>query len=200
VRPWLFLLVLGCGGATPPQDPAPATIAPDPTADAAALARAEAAARDLGKTLKTRAAAAMGAGGPTEAAEVCGTEAKTLTAEVAKRDGVAVGRSSRRLRNPTNAGAARVSGWLESEGERAAEGVEPYREAVQTPKGRSARVILPITVEAPCLVCHGPADPISADVRGLLAERYPRDRATGYATGYATGDLRGALWAEAASC
>ncbi len=55
------------------------------------------------------------------------------------------------------------------------------------------RVVAPLAIEAPCLVCHGPADTRSADLQSALSATYPED----HANDYAVGDLRGAIWAEA---
>lgn len=167
-----------------PPTPAPAAEAV-PTPDEAALAVANAAADELGRTLRARLLAAMAEGGPRRAMEVCSTEAATLTAEIGARHGATVGRASLRMRGhtppPTWARA-----WLEAQGERAAAGVTGF---ARVEEGH-ARVLRPIAVEGPCLTCHG-ASP-APEVAALLAERYPDDRATGYAEG----DLRGALYAE----
>jgi hypothetical protein len=40
-----------------------------------------------------------------------------------------------------------------------------------------------------CLICHGPSEQMSEELRATLAEAYPEDKATGYALG----DLRGAF-------
>ena len=55
-----------------------------------------------------------------------------------------------------------------------------------------ARVLRPLAIEAPCLLCHGRREALAPGVEALLAERYPGDAATGYSLG----DLRGALHAE----
>lgn len=167
---------------------APALHAEAPTADAAATAKAEAAAKTLGSTLKARVQAELGKGGPVAALGVCNGEAAAMTAAVAKDTGVSVGRASTRLRNPDNAGPAWVQTWLAAQAGRAPAEVTPLREVVDG----KAHVILPIKVEAPCLLCHGAPETLAPDLRAELARRYPDDRATGYAEG----DLRGALWAE----
>jgi hypothetical protein len=46
----------------------------------------------------------------------------------------------------------------------------------------------PITIQPPCLACHGTQ--LDAAVRQKLAELYPEDRATGFAPG----ELRGMFW------
>ncbi|MFO0682303.1 MAG: DUF3365 domain-containing protein [Sandaracinus sp.] len=189
----LALALAACGPpASPPateRAPTPATPvrAPTgaPTPDDLALAEANAAADELGRTLRARLLGALAEGGPAHAAEVCSTEAAALTAEVGARHGATVGRGSLRMR-----GAAPppgwVEAWLDAQGERTAEGVTGFARV----EDGHARVLRPIAIEAPCLTCHG-ASP-APEVAALLAERYPGDRATGYAVGA----LRGALYAE----
>jgi hypothetical protein len=175
---------------SPPAAPS-ATAATAPGAEA--LARAEAAAKKLGGALRTRLTDAMNQGGPINAVRVCAEEAKGMTANVQKETGVSVGRASLRLRNAESAPPSWVGDWLTAQGERKAEGVTGMSAVVDTPKGKMARVIKPIAIEAACLSCHGDPASIANEVRGVLKEKYPSDRATGYAIG----DLRGALWAEA---
>lgn len=191
--PLLSILLAACGQASPAAPPAsepapeaPAATEAAPTPDEAALALANAAADELGRTLRTRLSAAMAEGGPARAAEVCSSEAGTLTAEIAARHGATVGRGSLRMRGSTPP-PAWVQAWLQAQGERPAAGVTGFARV----EHGHARVLRPITVEGPCLTCHG-ASP-APEVAVLLAERYPGDRATGYAEG----DLRGALYAEA---
>lgn len=165
---------------------------PDALPEAAALARATEAARELGRTLKARVVAAMAASGPVGALEVCAAEAQTLTGQVAGTTAARVGRASLRLRNPANAGPEWVHAELVRLGERPAAGVAPVRTVTEVDGRQVARFAAPITIEGPCLTCHGPADALAEDVRAALAERYPADRAVGYALG----DLRGLVWAE----
>lgn len=177
--------------ASPPAPPpAPVAASGADTPDAAALARADAAAKRLGSTLKARVVEEMGKGGPVSAVAVCSVEAPALAATIRSETGVDLGRSSLRLRNAANVAPAWVHEWLVAQGERPAEGVAPLATVVDG----KARVIKPIAVEAPCLACHGPEASLAPDVRAAIAARYPTDAATGYALG----DLRGALWAETA--
>jgi hypothetical protein len=155
-------------------------------AEEEALARANEAADELGRTLRARLLAAMREGGPEHAVSVCADEAAGLAASVRERTGVHVGRASTKLRNPANAPPPFVAAWLEAQGPRKAADVAGYARVEEG----VARVVRPIAVEGPCLTCHG-ARP-SPSVRALLDARYPNDRATGYEVG----DLRGALYAE----
>ena len=51
------------------------------------------------------------------------------------------------------------------------------------------RYMKPIKIGAACLKCHGNEEKISAEVKELIAKRYPDDKAVGYKNG----DLRGAV-------
>ncbi|MCB9758347.1 MAG: DUF3365 domain-containing protein [Alphaproteobacteria bacterium] len=195
----VLLAVAGCSRdtasvPTPKADPPEVKAAPvDPAADADALVKANEAAGLLGTSLKQRILQEMADGGPVAAIAACSDEAQALTAQVRGQKQVAVGRASTKLRNPNNSGPEWVKEWLAAtEGTPAAEATG-LSEVVNGPNGRVARVIKPIAVEAPCLTCHGAPEAIPEDVKAVLAERYPKDQATGYAVG----DLRGALWAEA---
>jgi hypothetical protein len=62
-----------------------------------------------------------------------------------------------------------------------------WSETVQAEGGREFRYMKPIPTAGLCLTCHGTELPPT--VRQVLAERYPADRATGFAEG----DIRGAF-------
>ncbi|MBW2258336.1 MAG: DUF3365 domain-containing protein [Deltaproteobacteria bacterium] len=172
---------------------APAEEASAKEADEATLREAKGAAKQLGTVLKERLLTVVKEEGASAAMEVCSSEAQERTAEVAAEKGIHVGRASLRLRNPENTAPPWVQEWLEAQGERKAEGLDPFVRVDDTDAGRRARVLMPIGVEEDCLLCHGPHETLAPDVRETLAQRYPTDQATGYAVG----DLRGALWAEA---
>lgn len=202
--PLLLALLFACG-STPTAPPSPgggrqiaappaptvpegATGGPSDTQVEAARASADAAMKQLGGTLKGKLVETMKTEGPLAAVTVCNADAQGLTEQVAKDTGVQVGRSSLKLRNPKNAPPDWVKTWLEAnEGKPAAE-AQPWSDV----KFGMVQSLKPLAVEAPCLVCHGPADQIPADVRDKLAAAYPDDAATGYAVG----DLRGAIWAQ----
>lgn len=190
------LLLAACAGPTPPEIPAPepeATQA-DPALDEAALGAAREAAKKLGGTLKTQLVGTLKASGPLAAADMCSTSAQGLTEGVEAETHAKLGRSSLRLRNSANAAPDWVSEWLSAQGERPFEGVEGIARVEDTPGGRVARVLVPVGIDEPCLQCHGPVDGMQAEVRELLAERFPDDAAIGYAVG----ELRGALWSQVA--
>ena len=194
-------LIISCGSPKAPPlapTPAPAASVALPAADSpeasAAFAKADEALTQLGGNLRSKLMAALQAGGPAAAVEVCSQVAPGMANEVREQTGVAVGRASLRQRSPAIAAPDWVAAWLALQGEREAEGVQPLHRVDMGEGGPVARVITPITVAAPCLACHGPAEGIDPSVRAVLAERYPDDAATGYQEG----DLRGAMWAEVA--
>jgi hypothetical protein len=123
--------------------------------------------------------------GPAGAVEVCAVEAQGLTAATGARHGVALGRTSTRLRNPRNAPRPWVKAWLDRQPTSAA-----AAKAEVIDLGDRLGVVRPIAAAAACLACHGTA--IDPETRALLGERYPADAAVGFAEG----DLRGAFWVE----
>jgi hypothetical protein len=77
--------------------------------------------------------------------------------------------------------------------ERHADG-EPYMgmsRAERVTQGSRAyfRYMQAIPMQGMCASCHGPKEALAPEVRERLEERYPHDRATGFAVG----DLRGAF-------
>lgn len=200
------LALCGCWGSNEPMvppdvAPPPAVAASEPASPAApavdpeqaALAQADAAIDALRTRLKARLIEVMGSQGPAAAVQVCAEEAGRIAEEVGATHGATVGRASLRMRNTSRPIPAWVSTWLQVQGERPADGTRGLRESDREPHAGHARVLAPLTVEAPCLTCHGPQETIPPAVRAILEQRYPDDEATGYALG----DLRGAVWAEA---
>lgn len=154
-------------------------------------ASAAQAASTLGARLKQRLVAAMQADGPVAAIGVCNLEAPAIAAGVSTEAGLRVGRTSLRLRNPDNAPTARERRVLQRWSALVAEGTAPGALEVHVEDSETFLWMKPIVVEGPCLACHGAA--IAEPVAAALAERYPGDRATGYALG----DLRGAFTVRA---
>lgn len=121
--------------------------------------------------------------GPAAAIDVCSKEAASIAAAVGKEQGVAIGRTSFRLRNKTN----RPPAWARSLVQQRAG--EP--KFVSLPDGK-AGALLPIRLQEKCLMCHGAKDTLLPDVGARLAATYPHDQATGFKVG----DLRGWFWVE----
>ncbi len=123
--------------------------------------------------------------GPAEAIGACRIEAPDIARSLSV-DGVAVGRTSHRLRNAGNVApdwaAPLLQGYLDDDGDRSPR-------AVPLADGRFGYVE-PITVQPLCLACHG--ESLAPDVRRQIDELYPDDQATGFDVG----DLRGIFWVE----
>ncbi len=122
--------------------------------------------------------------GPDAAIGACRIEAPAIAARHSH-DGVSVGRSSHRLRNPDNAAPGWVSpvidAWLDSDAR------EPR---VVELDGNRLGYIEPIITQALCLTCHGEA--LAPSISERLEALYPADEATGFKAG----DLRGVFWVE----
>lgn len=179
MRSCLFVVIaLGCGSS---RSEAPREVTP------AELERGHAAAGGLKQALFSELGAAMGRGVPS-AIEVCQTRAPAIAAGLAK-EGVRVGRATRRTRNPAN----RAEGWTV---DAIAHFEDLHARAQPLATARFSRVLPdgrigyaePLVIQELCLTCHGKE--LAPDVREALATRYPEDRATGYAAG----DLRGVVW------
>jgi hypothetical protein len=123
--------------------------------------------------------------GPSKAIGACRVEAPKLAAE-ASTGGVRVGRTSTKLRNPSNAPKA----WMEPVLERYEAAPDAREPAVVAIDRNTVGYIEPIYLQPLCMTCHGQA--IDAELQATLDELYPEDQATGYAPG----ELRGVFWAE----
>jgi hypothetical protein len=171
------LALCGCGGqGTPWREIAPESM------DSALQTRAEkaqAARAALFDALKGRLTEVVGASGTAAAIAVCKEEAPELARRVSMEQGVVIGRTAVRLRNPGNAAPDWARPYIER-------GIDRPLYLHHADTGELA-VLLPIRLMPECLQCHGPAEHIPAEVRERLAAEYPDDAATGFKVG----DLRG---------
>ncbi len=152
------------------------------------VSEAEQAIEVLRTGLLQRLTEAMAQGGAAGAIDVCSTEASRLAADVGATRGVALGRTSFRVRNTNNAPRAWAAAAVQAAaGKKASEvGLLVFD------LGDRVGVLQPIPMGAMCLACHGAPASLSPEVSTALAARYPLDRAVGFAPG----DLRGFFWAE----
>lgn len=137
---------------------------------------------------KQQLGAALRAGmveGPVEAISACRVRAPEIAATMSV-DGVRLGRSSHRLRNPANVAPEWVAPIL---AEYAAGESDRAPRAVTLSDDRSGYVE-PIVVQPLCVTCHGNAIP--TDVAARIRELYPDDRAIGFDVD----DFRGVFWVE----
>lgn len=146
--------------------------------------------QQLGAELKKE----MAAGGPATAVNVCAKIGPELATKFSIDNGWRVTRVSLKVRNPL---LGMPDAWEQqalkdfdaraSAGD-AADKLE-FSEIVSEPNGRYFRYVKALPVQPLCVACHGGAEQISESVKSNLAQRYPHDRAIGYAPG----QVRGAI-------
>ncbi len=153
-----------------------------------AVARAIAAMDSLQAGLLHRLRAELERGGPQAAVAVCRDSAAVITARIARAEGLELGRTSHRLRNPANA----PRDWARSTVAGAA-GKKAAAESLHVfDLGERLGVLRPIGIASPCMNCHGSPEMVQRAIGPALAATYPEDAAVGFAPG----DLRGFMWAE----
>ncbi|MBI5597682.1 MAG: DUF3365 domain-containing protein [Elusimicrobia bacterium] len=126
--------------------------------------------------------------GPEAALAACRTEAPALAGRVRAEQGLALGRTSHRLRNPDNAAPRWAAPYLDAAAGRPAAEVRP----VEVDLGGTVGVLRPIGVQPLCLRCHGDPAGMPDGLKARLKELYPKDAATGFTAG----EFRGFFWAE----
>ncbi len=123
--------------------------------------------------------------GPADAINVCREQAPEI-ADSLMRDGIRMGRSSHRLRNPGNTApewlVPAMQGYLDDDENR-----EPYVVALADDHWGYAE---PIVTQPLCLTCHG--ETVAPSIAERIEALYPDDRATGFKPG----ELRGVFWLE----
>ena len=170
----------GSGAAWPIPD-APADLRP-------AIARADAIIAAMHDALLWELNSGLQQGGATLAIQSCHIDSDRVAQRVGREEGVAAGRTSDRLRNPTNAPKSWAAPLVNANAGRRAKDVAGF--AVDL--GDKLGVLRPIAEEPRCAACHGPADKFVTAVRAELKDRYPVDRAVGFNDG----DIRGWYWVE----
>jgi hypothetical protein len=184
----LQLATAGCSGASEgAPDPLPAALALE------AETRGSAAAAALAQGLVGRLGAAIEERGTVGAIDFCAEEAMALTHEftAAHDPDLEIKRTTSRWRNPANApdeAEARVLRYLEAL-EAEAPGSAPETLTAAGPDG-SPRFYRTLRAAPMCLQCHGVEAELDPEVRRVLRERYPDDRATGYTAGAFRGVIR----------
>lgn len=115
--------------------------------------------------------------------EVCRDKAPEIAAGLSV-DGVRMGRTSHKLRNPANAPQAWVEPLL------AAYVEDPTKEGPMAVYVDESTIgyVEPIKALSICTRCHGPA--VDPELLARIRELYPEDQAVGFRTG----DLRGLFW------
>lgn len=155
-----------------------------------AVATTKAFVKQLGGAMKKE----MKAGGPVAAVKVCSELAPQITGKISREKGWKVTRVGTRVRNPM---LGLPDPWeqktLVKFQQRADKGEKfdkmAFAEIVEEPDGKYFRFMKAIGVKGQCLACHGDPGKMKKEVKALLQQRYPHDKAKGYKAG----DLRGAV-------
>ena len=126
--------------------------------------------------------------GPALSLDSCHLSAVPVEYRALRDEGVAVGRTSARLRNPANAPPA----WAAPIVERYAEQPRASVDGFVVDLGDRVGVLRPIRELPICASCHGPEQTLSPGVSARLAKSYPGDSAVGFHDG----DIRGWFWVE----
>lgn len=156
-----------------------------------ALQEARRLADDLGDKIRGLLVQELQRGGPASAVRVCSEVAQEMTREFNRHTGHHARRVSVKYRNPQNLPDGyeqQVLVRMEVENRQKHLGKE-YVEVVKEENVKVLRYMRPLTVASVCINCHGPKETMTPEVKRMLAERYPEDRATGFQEG----DLRGAI-------
>ena len=131
---------------------------------------------------------ALERGGPEFAMRSCHIDVIGAIKHVERREGIAAGRTSDRLRNRANEPRAWAAPLVRANAGRIAREVDGFAVDLGTTIG----ILRPIVEQPRCASCHGPVAKISPAVSAELRHRYPRDRATGFVDG----EIRGWFWVE----
>jgi hypothetical protein len=171
---------------------APAVLpAADQTATPAWVEQSRQLATQLGGQLKAELSAAIAAGGPVAAIDVCHRRAPEIAAKLSQESGAKVGRTALRVRNPANAPDGLERDVLEQFSAELASGKAegPLEAVFEIDRGGKVerRYMRAIRTDAVCLTCHGTS--LAPEVAAAIARDYPGDQATGFEQG----QLRGAF-------
>ncbi len=176
--------------AEKPAEMVPATSTVAETEQNLEICRA--ATKKLGGALKSALMGAMGKDGPVGAMNVCHDEAEVIAKQICEEDGLVVGRTSQKFRNPSNAPDEWEKAGLETFAARVTAGENPqdlelWATVLNADGGRTFRYLKAIRTGSLCLKCHG--EEPALNIAEILADLYPED----HALGFSAGDLRGAF-------
>jgi Protein of unknown function (DUF3365) len=153
-----------------------------------AIDRAVALLAPLEREFLTDVTSALRTDGPSGAMKSCHLQPTVHELQIAREQGIAVGRTSDRLRNPINTPRAWAAPVVNKYAGRPAAGVAGF----VVDNGTTIGVMRPLTEQPMCGGCHGRSDKLEPKVVEALRDRYPAD----HAVGFQEGEIRGWFWAE----
>lgn len=121
---------------------------------------------------------------PVQAIDVCKVRAPQIAQSISQ-DGVEVGRTSDRLRNPDNSPPAWVHPWLRHYLDEHPNDKLPHAVYVDD---KTIGYVEPIYMKPLCLTCHG--ENVAPQIAARIDSLYPHDQARGYKAG----EFRGLFW------
>ncbi len=131
--------------------------------------------------------------GAAQACHVCSRKAPEMARAASEQTGWAIRRVSLKNRNPKAVPDAWEEAVLKDFDRRAAAGEKPTSlekgEVVMEGDKKMYRYMKALPTQDLCLQCHGTPDRISPEVKAVLQELYPNDRAVGYGSA----EVRGAI-------
>ncbi len=186
----LCVLILTGTGASSQIAPAPPSypVATAPDAFRDAVQRGDVIVAAMQTALLAELTKEMQRGGPEGAVKACHLDATAVAQQVARKQGVAAGRTSHRLRNPTNAPRPWAASIVASHAGKPLAGTDGF----VVDLGERVGLLRPIGFRGACAACHGPREQLAPAVLRELQDRYPGDQAVGFKEG----DLRGWFWVE----
>jgi hypothetical protein len=191
VKTLLFTLPLLYACSSPTQQESRQAPAPDTNPDVGHYqSLGDSIALAAQKALLQRVSAALQEGGPVYAVEFCRLQALPLTDSLSKAYQVQISRVAQRNRNPHNQAAGNEElALFEKYAQQRASGQALADTAWL--QGNQVVYYKPIMLGMPaCLQCHGvPESEIDGQTLAVIREKYPEDKAIGFALG----ELRG-LW------
>lgn len=158
------------------------------------IAKGEAVAKTLVKTLKGEVKQAIDSNGVVAAITLCNDKAIPLTQNVESlsEEGISIKRTTSKPRNQANSpdeyekAALKHFETLIAKGET----IPPhFTQKVTARENTSYYYYKPMKMEPLCLLCHGTPETIAPDVKANLEALYPEDQALGYQEG----DFRGLI-------
>jgi hypothetical protein len=158
-----------------------------PPAMQSVIARADLVIASLQDSVLRELTSALAHGGPELAVQSCHLDT-TLTTQRFGREGIAAGRTSDRLRSPTNRAPKWASETVRTYAGQSVKGIDGF----VIDLGDRIGVLRPIAEREICAQCHGPVERLKPQVREVLSDRYPADRAIGFHEG----EIRGWFWVE----
>lgn len=150
-------------------------------------------AADFMKELKSILIEQIQTGGVVKAVSVCSDTAQLLTNDFGVERGVFIKRVSLKNRNknnyPDNFEKRALNRFELLNQNKEINSETEFAEITTEGDNKYLRYVKPIAIHAECLNCHGNQSDMIPEVKELLAQEYPHDKATGYKIG----DLRGAV-------